>query len=59
MGMRTYDREPTLDELLVDPVVRTVMARDHVTPEEIRELFRRLASAGRLLRRRRLTPLKT
>jgi hypothetical protein len=35
-------RELTLEELLGDPVVKAVMARDHVTPDEVRALFRRL-----------------
>lgn len=42
MGAWTCSRELTLEELLVDPVVRAMMARDRVTPEEVRALFKRL-----------------
>ena len=31
--------EPTLDELLDDPMVRLVMARDGVTDAEVKALF--------------------
>lgn len=31
----------TLDELLSDPMVQLVMARDRVRPEEVRLLFKR------------------
>ncbi len=40
-----FPRELTLEELLVDPVVTAVMARDHVTPDEVRALFRRRDAA--------------
>lgn len=32
--------EPTLDDLLNEPIIRQVMASDGHTPEEIRTLFR-------------------
>lgn len=30
--------EPTLDDLLVEPIIRLVMARDHVHADEIRTM---------------------
>lgn len=30
--------EPTLDELLSEPIIRLLMDSDDVTPEEVREL---------------------
>ena len=33
-------REPTLDELLREPIIRKVMARDGVQPDYIRSLLR-------------------
>jgi hypothetical protein len=34
------ERIETLDELLSDPIVQLVMARDRVRPEEVRLLFK-------------------
>lgn len=31
--------EQTLDELLDEPMIRLLMARDHVHPQEVRRLF--------------------
>ena len=35
------DGSETLDELLSDPIIRLLMARDHVRAAEIRKLLRR------------------
>ncbi|HZS82379.1 MAG TPA: hypothetical protein VFA50_05885 [Stellaceae bacterium] len=35
--------EPRLEEALSDPVVRAVMARDGVAPEEVRSLVQRMS----------------
>ena len=39
-------REPTMDEMLSDPIVRAVMAADHVDPKA---LERRLISVAAIL----------
>jgi hypothetical protein len=44
------NREPTLDELLYDPIVRLVMIRDRLTAETVRNHFE---AARRALRERR------
>lgn len=36
------DRTQTLDELLSDPMIQLVMARDSVRPEEVRWLLKRV-----------------
>lgn len=40
VGTRSWEagEEPRLDEMLQDPVVRFLMARDRVAPEELRAL---------------------
>jgi hypothetical protein len=45
--MSEDEREPTLEDVLSDPVVRALMARDHVDAHEIRALLERLRSAQR------------
>lgn len=35
--------EPTLEEILDDPIIRAVMARDGVEPEQIRSLLAEVA----------------
>lgn len=34
-----YKREPTLDEILNEPIIRKVMKRDGYTPEDVRLLM--------------------
>ena len=46
------DRHTTLDELLNDPLVQLVMARDNVRPEELRRSLER----ARLVPRPSLPP---
>ncbi len=45
--MQSEDRwlcgEPTLDEMLADPIVRMVMARDGVSDETVRGVFEEAA----------------
>jgi hypothetical protein len=40
----TLQRELSLEDLLVDPIVRLVMARDGFAPEDIRHLLRNVAA---------------
>ncbi len=40
--MTEYEREPTLEDVLSDPVVHTLMARDRVEAEDVRALLGRL-----------------
>jgi hypothetical protein len=35
-----YEREPTLDEILNEPIIRKIMAVDGHTPDDIRYLMR-------------------
>lgn len=49
------NREPTLDELLCDPIVRLVMARDSLSAETVRAHFE---AVRRTLRRRRSADAK-
>jgi len=39
--------EPSLDEVLAEPIVRRLMRRDGVTEESVRQLTRRAATARR------------
>jgi hypothetical protein len=41
--MTTYFRDPTLVELLSDPLTHAVMQADHVNPQELENLLRDLA----------------
>ena len=43
----TEEREPTLEDVLSDPVVRALMARDRVDAEDVRALLERLRRAQR------------
>jgi len=45
--MSEDEREPTLEDVLSDPVVRALMARDRVDAHEVRALLERLQSAQR------------
>ncbi|WP_353646460.1 hypothetical protein [Mesorhizobium sp. WSM2239] len=40
----TLQRELSLEDLLVDPIVRLVMARDGVAPEDIRHLLHNVSA---------------
>ena len=40
--MSEYEREPTLEDVLSDPVIHTLMARDRVDAAEVRTLLARL-----------------
>ena len=40
--MISLDGEPTLEELLAEPIVRALMARDGISPEAIRAALRGL-----------------
>jgi hypothetical protein len=46
-GTYTKNEEPTLDEMLDEPIVRLVMARDRVDEHEVRRLAI-AAAKGRL-----------
>ena len=41
--MDNYFRDPTLVELLSDPLTHAVMQADHVNPQELENLLRDLA----------------
>jgi len=41
--MASYFRDPTLVELLSDPLTHAVMRADHVNPQELENLLRDLA----------------
>ena len=41
-----HEREPTLDELLNEPIIRQVMAIDGYSPDDIRKLFQKAKARG-------------
>jgi hypothetical protein len=41
--MRWYDREPTLEDILSDPIVRAVMAADGVDARKLEATLREIA----------------
>jgi hypothetical protein len=43
--MTEYEREPTLEDVLADPLVHALMARDRVGIDEVRALLDRLRNA--------------
>jgi hypothetical protein len=45
--MIDYEREPTLEDVLSDPLVHAMMARDRVGIDEVRALLDRLRNAQR------------
>jgi hypothetical protein len=48
--MNWLDREPTLNEMLSDSIVRTVMEVDGVKPHELETMLRRVAQRLRTAR---------
>jgi hypothetical protein len=38
--MPSFDGEPSLDELLAEPIIQAVMESDHVAPRDVRRLLR-------------------
>jgi hypothetical protein len=40
----TFQSELSLEDLLMDPIIRLVMARDRFAPEDIRHLMRHVAA---------------
>jgi hypothetical protein len=51
--MRWLSGEPTLDEMLFDPTVATMMKRDGVDADDLRVLLQEMS---RLLKRHRVFP---
>src|SRR5262245_66207256 len=49
--MNWHHREPTLDEILSDSIVRAVMEVDGVNPHELETMLRRVAQRLRTARR--------
>ncbi|SMF76074.1 hypothetical protein SAMN06265365_13214 [Tistlia consotensis] len=45
MAVHTLLQEPTVEDMLADPIVKLVMSRDGVQEEELRRIFRRSARA--------------
>ena len=39
IGIYTHNEEPSLDELLLEPIVRLLMVRDGVAEETLRQLL--------------------
>ena len=50
-GQYSHNEEPSIDEILAEPIVRMLMARDGVDETDLRRLVRELVSRGRLTRR--------
>jgi hypothetical protein len=49
--MNWHHREPTLEEILSDSIVRAVMDTDRVNPHELKAMLRRVAQRLRTARR--------
>jgi len=49
--MNWHHREPTLDEILSDSIVRAVMEVDGVNPHKLKAMLRRVAQRLRTARR--------
>lgn len=49
MGMKLSIDQPTLEEMLADPIVTLVMSSDKVTEAEIRGILRKVAAHRRPL----------
>jgi hypothetical protein len=49
--MRWCDREPTLEDILSDPIVRVVMAADRVDVQKLEAALREIAVSLRAARR--------
>ena len=47
-GRYSHNEEPSLDEILAEPIVRLLMARDGVDEADLRRLVRELVSRGEL-----------
>lgn len=45
MAVQTLLQEPTVEDMLADPIVKLVMSRDGVQAEELRRIIRRTARA--------------
>ena len=54
--MNWLDREPTLNEMLSDSIVRAVMEVDGVNPHELETMLRRVAQRLRTARRGNESP---
>jgi hypothetical protein len=48
--MRWCHREPTLEEILSDPIFRAVMDADGVNPQELEAMLREVAAFSRAVR---------
>ena len=48
--MNWYDREPTLDGMLSDSIVRAMMEADGVNPHELEVMLRQVAQRLRITR---------
>ena len=51
--MNWHHREPTLEDILSDPIVEAVMAADGVDPHSLRRLLRQVGGDARPARARR------
>jgi hypothetical protein len=49
--MMSWHREPTLEEILADPITKAVMRADSVDLEELETLLRKLAVRSRAARK--------
>jgi len=48
--MRWCDHEPTLEEILSDPIFRAMMDADGVDPDELETMLREVAAFSRSVR---------
>jgi hypothetical protein len=48
--MRWYDRDPTLEEILSDPIFVALMKADDIDPHELRAMLTQVAAVSRSAR---------
>jgi hypothetical protein len=48
--MRWYDREPTLEEILSDPIFKALMKADRIEPHELQSMLTHVAAVSRSVR---------
>jgi hypothetical protein len=58
-GTNSQHREPRLEEMLVDPIIKAVMAADGIDPRALEKLMRQTAALLQARRRPPILPANT
>jgi hypothetical protein len=48
--MRWYNREPTLEEILSEPIFKALMKADRIDPHELQSMLKQVAVVSRSVR---------